>query len=179
MKNILVLLLFCSLYSKSQKVNIDSTGSDDYSYFEKLTKEVKKHRENKHLSLNQFIEKSKEENTIILDIRSDSMYKAKHVKGAKHLDFSDFNEVTLSKTIPTFATKILLYCNNNFTNDPTYFVNKAGIKVFSKLKTTKLPLTIPAHITLYGYGYKNVYELSEYVPVFDERIEFEGSAVKK
>jgi hypothetical protein len=41
-----------------------------------------------------------------------------------------------------------------------------------------LALNIPTYINLYGYGYKNVYELDELVNVNDKRIEFEGTAVK-
>ncbi|MDG1334049.1 MAG: rhodanese-like domain-containing protein [Crocinitomicaceae bacterium] len=40
-----------------------------------------------------------------------------------------------------------------------------------------LALNIPTYINLYGYGYRNVYELSELVSIYDERIQFEGSEV--
>ena len=46
-------------------------------------------------------------------------------------------------------------------------------------KPLTLALNIPTYINLYGYGYKNVYELSELVSVFDRRIEFEGTAIGK
>jgi hypothetical protein len=35
------------------------------------------------------------------------------------------------------------------------------------------------YVNLYGYGYRNVYELDELVDVNDPRIAFEGSIVKK
>jgi hypothetical protein len=40
-----------------------------------------------------------------------------------------------------------------------------------------LALNIPTYINLYGYGYRNVYELGELVNVNDKRISFEGSIV--
>lgn len=40
-----------------------------------------------------------------------------------------------------------------------------------------LALNIPTYINLFGYGYKNVYELSELVSIYDSRIEFEGTEV--
>jgi hypothetical protein len=40
-----------------------------------------------------------------------------------------------------------------------------------------MALNIPTYITLYGYGYRNVYELNELVKVSDPRITFEGSVV--
>jgi Rhodanese-like domain len=141
---------------------------------------------------------SKEEGTIILDTRSDEMYKAKHIKGAIHLNFSDFNTESLSKLIPDNNTRILIYCNNNFDDEPAIISSKVVKPFISKMAfpTTKfkqptltkmaannqltLALNIPTYINLYGYGYQNVYELNELVRTFfDKRIEFEGTLVGK
>ncbi len=40
-----------------------------------------------------------------------------------------------------------------------------------------MALNVPTYINLYGYGYRNVYELDELVNVKDRRITFEGSIV--
>ena len=45
-------------------------------------------------------------------------------------------------------------------------------------KPLMLALNVPTYITLYGYGYRNVYELDELVQVTDPRIAFEGSIVE-
>jgi hypothetical protein len=45
-------------------------------------------------------------------------------------------------------------------------------------KPRMLALNIPTYINLYGYGYRNVYELHELVRVTDPRIEFEGTIVE-
>lgn len=45
------------------------------------------------------------------------------------------------------------------------------------VKPITLALNIPTYINLYGYGYQNVYELSELVVVSDPRIQFEGTEV--
>jgi hypothetical protein len=42
------------------------------------------------------------------------MFKAKHIKGAIHLDFTDFTQENLEALIPDKNTRILIYCNNNF-----------------------------------------------------------------
>lgn len=42
-----------------------------------------------------------------------------------------------------------------------------------------MALNIPTYINLYGYGYRNVYELHELVDVKDPRIEFEGTIVEQ
>ncbi|MES2557490.1 MAG: rhodanese-like domain-containing protein [Bacteroidota bacterium] len=158
---------------------------DDYR---DLMTEVEPYREAHLVSLDRFNELSKEENTIILDFRSKEQYNAKHVKGAINLDFTEFTQDRLNELIPDKNTRILIYCNNNFvtnfeklTIDPP-FQSKAmtyyerNPLTFKKLT---LALNIPAYINLYGYGFKNVYELGELVLVADERIEFEGTAVAK
>jgi hypothetical protein len=40
-----------------------------------------------------------------------------------------------------------------------------------------MALNIPTYVNLYGYGYRNVYELHELVNVNDPRITFEGTIV--
>lgn len=41
-----------------------------------------------------------------------------------------------------------------------------------------LALNIPTFINLYGYGYRNIYELDELVNINDPRVKFEGTEVK-
>jgi hypothetical protein len=160
----------------------------DYDAFEKLVKEVKDHRAERLVSIEKFNEMSKMDNVVILDTRSKSMYEAKHVKGAIHLNFSDFTQENLETLFPSKDVTILIYCNNNFDNDKMYFPTKSFVPpVIEKAsappveKKTGLGITmalnIPTYINLYGYGYKNVYELSELISIFDQRIEFEGTAV--
>ncbi len=48
-----------------------------------------------------------------------------------------------------------------------------------KRKEITLALNIPTFINLYGYGYKNVYELGDLVSVFMDPIKFEGTDVPK
>jgi len=158
----------------------------DFDAFESLTREVKEYRKARLVSLDEFLCMSKEENTIILDTRSTEMYNRKHVKGAIHLDFTDFTQANLTKVIPATGTRILIYCNNNFVNDEIYFATKAfqpppvfKPQTFSSKKEITLALNIPTFINLYGYGYKNVYELGELVSVFFGKILFEGTDVPK
>ncbi len=173
MKNILFLLLLFT-YAKGQ------TSKVDYDVYERLVSEVKEHRKKRLVNLDEFLKMSKEKNVVILDARSKEMYLSKHVKGAIHLNFSDFTQSNLEQLIPDKNTRILIYCNNNFDNDPIYFATKSFIPSNpSKEKPYTLALNIPTYINLYGYGYKNVYELSELISVSDSRIKFEGKAVKK
>ena len=154
----------------------------DYDAFENLVKEVKAHRAKRLINLNDFVSMSKEKNVIILDTRSDEMYRSRHIKGAVHLNFSDFTQDNLAEIIPSPETKVLIYCNNNIDKDEEFFPTKMVMpaKISTPgLKPVTLALNIPTYINLYGYGYRNVYELNELVSIDDSRITFEGTAVNK
>lgn len=158
--------------------------------FKSLVAEVEGHRASRLIDLDTFLKMSKEPDVIILDSRSDFRFRRIHVKGAKHLAFTDYTQDNLKKVIPTFETTILIYCNNNFDGNQRDFATKAVIpaanpantaaKQFAtQTKPLMMALNIPAYINLYGYGYHNVYELNELVKVTDRRIEFEGSIVER
>lgn len=151
----------------------------DFDAFERLTSEVKDYRKDRLIGWTTFQKFSGEENTIILDTRSKEMFDRKHIKGAINLNFSDFTMANLAQIIPSQNTRVLIYCNNNFDNDEVNFASKIYTpKLFKgKGKTITLALNIPTFINLYGYGYKNVYELSELISVFDQRVAFEGTDV--
>jgi hypothetical protein len=153
----------------------------DYDAFEELTHVVREHRKSRLINLDDFNKMSKEDSVIILDTRSDIMYARKHIKGAIHLNFSDFTQENLARIIPSPDYKILIYCNNNFEGDEVNFASKIAMpKLINKdIKPISLALNIPTYINLYGYGYFNVYELSELIYPYDSRIEFEGSEINK
>lgn len=132
----------------------------DYPSFNDLTHEVDKYRAKRLISIETFFEYASYPNTIILDTRSVGAFQGRHIEGAINLPFSDFTEVSLKKMIGDKSTRILIYCNNNFMNDP----------VFMRMKAPPLALNIPTFINLYGYGYKNIYELNGRIDVGDDRI---------
>jgi rhodanese-related sulfurtransferase len=156
--------------------------------FKGLVAEVETYRASRLIDLNTFLKMSKEPGVIILDSRSDFRFDRIHVKGATHLAFTDYTQDNLKKVIPTFETKILIYCNNNFDGNQTDFASKVAVprpkpanavatQFAAQAKPLMMALNIPTYINLYGYGYRNVYELHELVKVTDPRIEFEGSIV--
>ena len=71
------------------------------------------------------------------------------MKGAVHLSFPDIGVGSLASTLPDKDARILIYCNDNFFNDESAFA--------SKIATESLNLS--TYITLYDYGYRNVWEL--------------------
>ena len=161
-----------------------------YEDFKELVAEVEPHRSARILSLDQFLQMSKQPNVMVLDTRSAFRYERIHIQGAKHLSFTDFTQANLAGVIPTPETTVLIYCNNNFDGNQVDFASKSaparpssnrglGSQVASQEKPVQLALNVPTYINLYGYGYQNVYELGELVKVTDPRIQFEGSMVGK
>lgn len=157
----------------------DASPFVDYEVFMKLVVEVEPHRKERLITIEEFNAKSQNQNTLILDTRSREMYNLKHVKGAIHLNFSDFTQQTLEALVPDTNTTILIYCNNNFQDDEVSFPTKMYVPPTPKHNELgiTMALNIPTYINLYGYGYKNVYELKELISVFDSRVQFEGSSI--
>ena len=156
--------------------------------FKALVARVEAHREDRLIDLDTFVEMSAQPDVIILDTRSRFRYERLHVRGARHLNFSDFTQDNLERLIPTFDTTILIYCNNNFEGNQSEFPTKIALAPGSVGETAStqfaiqekplmMALNIPTYVNLYGYGYRNVYELHELVDVEDPRIEFAGRLV--
>lgn len=155
--------------------------------FKGLVTEVEAHRARRLISLDTFLKMSKEPGTIVLDSRSTFRYHRIHLRGARHLSFTDFTQSNLAGVIPSFDSRVLIYCNNNFEGNQTDFASKVAVplqsnplatQMASQAKPVMMALNIPTYINLYGYGYRNVYELDELVNVNDPRIRFEGTIVK-
>lgn len=162
----------CLLFAVSVLILADSAGfGQERSYpkakvsfadFKGLVAEVEAHRASRLIDLDTFLKMSKEEGVLLLDSRSAFRYDRIHLKGAKHLAFTDFTQANLAKVIPSFDTKILIYCNNNFKNAKVPFPSKAPIA----------SLNISTYIALYNYGYRNVYELGPELDPAKSKIEF-------
>jgi hypothetical protein len=125
----------------------------DYAGFQTLTDEADAHRQARLVGLQEFYKIAEQENAIILDTRSKQAFDQGHIKGAVHLNFSDFTDEKLAAVIPDMNAPVLIYCNNNFSDNAP------------PVPTKRLPLAlnIPTFINLYGYGYTNIYELSDLV----------------
>jgi len=181
-------------HNEPEMTNEAPTALVNYDYFESLVTEVKAYRSERLVNWNTFKQKSAEKHTIILDTRSKEMYDLKHIKGAIHLNFADFNLTSLAEITAEFAgteTQILIYCNNNFWDSKAIFTKLQDVAFISKStmpveltlkedinnmdKEKSLALNIPTFINLYGYGYQNIYELNELIDVNDPKIEFEGT----
>ena len=133
----------------------------DYSGFKDLTAEVQPFRSKRLISIADFQARAENSSVLILDARSAAAFKAGHLKGAVNLPLPDFTADALAEIIGADETReILIYCNNNFIN------NRNPVRT----KALPLALNIQTFINLFGYGYKNVYELGEAVDMDDPSV---------
>lgn len=145
--------------TESKPIGSPLVNFDDYL---ELALKVKEYRKDRLVTLEDFKKMSSEPNTVILDTRSDSMFKAKHIKGAIHLDFTDFTQDNLERLIPDKNTRILIYCNNNFLFMETpriedmNFASKVSKPTFSvDLSKLILPSVDTVDVSIYNVNNKS------------------------
>jgi phage shock protein E len=136
----------------------------DMAGYLKVSQEAAQHREGRRVSEEEFLRMSREPGTIVLDARSKEKYDELHVKGAINLSFPDIAVESLERAIPDKATRILIYCNNNFLNAEGPF----------PVKIARASLNLSTYIALYSYGYREVYELGPLLDLKQSRLEFES-----
>jgi hypothetical protein len=141
----------------------------DYPGFLHNAVQVGKLRLERRVSEQDFIEMSREPDTIIFDARSDSKYQMLHVQGARHLSLPDITAAELANVIPSKETRVLIYCNNNFENEPAALPTKAFTA----------SLNLYTFNTLYSYGYTNVYELGPVIDITKSKLPFEGTKISR
>jgi hypothetical protein len=134
----------------------------------RVAAQAAEHRESRRVSETEFLRMSREPGTVILDARSAEKYRELHVRGAVNLSFPDITVESLRRHFPDPATRILIYCNNNFVNAEGPFP--------SKLASASLNLS--TYIALYDYGYRNVYELGPIVDPAHSRLEFQSGQAR-
>lgn len=137
----------------------------DYGSFLKTAAEVQQYRASRRLTEQQFLSMASPTDSVVLDTRSERAFTLTHIEGAVHLSFSDITKDSLAALIPSKETRILIYCNNNFRRAPEVF----------PMKTAPAALNIPTFITLYEYGYRNLYELGPVLDIHSTEIPLIGS----
>jgi phage shock protein E len=141
----------------------------DMEGFLRMSAEAARHRSTRRVSEAEFIRMSREPGVVILDARSRDKFDELHVKGAINLSFPDIAVATLQAAIPDTATRILIYCNNNFRGAEQPFPTKIPVA----------SLNLSTYVALYSYGYRNVYELSPQLDLASSRLVFESSSRRR
>ena len=140
----------------------------DFEGFEKAVVEVRPLREQRRISEEEFIRMAREPGTVVLDARSERLYRLRHVEGAVNLAFPEFTAETLARIIPTRDTRVLIYCNNNFEGAP----ESMPVKAISSA------LNLSTFVSLHAYGYRNVYELGPAIDVRATKLAFAGTEIR-
>jgi hypothetical protein len=126
----------------------------DYLGFLELAGKVGEYREERRLPWAEFAARARAEGALLLDARSERAFAAGHLKGAINLPLPDFTAERLAEVLgPDRDRPVYIYCNNNFADDRPPVVTKK----------IQLALNIPTFINLYGYGYRNVWELGDVI----------------
>jgi rhodanese-related sulfurtransferase len=157
-----LLLLAGAAQASAQSANIPNPLID-YGAFQNGVERVGVVRETHRVTEREFVRMSRDRATVILDARSAEKYALLHVKGAKNLSLPDITEAELAKIIPSKSTRILIYCNNNFSNEPAAF----------PAKNLSASLNVYTMNVLFAYGYTNVYELGPLIDIHKSIIPFE------
>ena len=150
----LVLLSLSWIISAQKTPEIQNPSIDMKGYL-RVAAEAAERREKRRLTEEDFIKMSKGARVVILDARSKQKYDELHIKGAVNLSFPDITVESLASMLPDKNATILIYCNNNFVNAENAFPRK--------MATASLNLS--TYISLYTYGYRNVYELGPLLDV--------------
>ena len=153
------------VFGQDQSKELKDNPKIDFKEFIKNAQLAEEHRNQRRLTEQGFIDKSKEKGVIILDARSMDKYDLLHIKGAVNLPFSDIATASLNRFFPDKETTILIYCNNNFKGNEIAFASKSA----------PASLNISTYISLYTYGYRNIYELGPLLDVNKTKLELVSS----
>ena len=132
----------------------------DFAAFARLARKLEPIRARRRIPLAQFQALAMSGKAIILDARSADAFAAGHIDGAINLPLTDFAAQALAIALPDRKRAVLIYCNNNFTN------NVAPVM----LKSVAVSLNIQTFINLDAYGYRNVWELADRVDFNDPKV---------
>ncbi|MGZ3427538.1 MAG: rhodanese-like domain-containing protein, partial [Polyangia bacterium] len=116
-----MLLALLGFGSAAGVASADSTIPNpqiDMPAYLKVAREAAAHRETHRVTETEFLKMAAEPNTIVLDARSREKYDLLHIRGAVNLSFPDIAIDSLAKLLPDKNVRILIYCNNNFRNEP-------------------------------------------------------------
>jgi hypothetical protein len=154
--------------SNAQKTDEMANPAIDMKGYLKIANEAAAYREKHRLTEDGFLKMSKEDSVIVLDARSKQKYDELHIKNAVNLSFPDITVESLAKMFPDKNAKILIYCNNNFRNAEDAFPRKIA----------EASLNISTYISLYSYGYRNVYELGPLLDAKTTKLELVSAIIE-
>jgi 3-mercaptopyruvate sulfurtransferase SseA len=167
---VLALTILCATTIAFAQKNAGITNpAIDMQGYLRAASEAAEHRKSRRLTEEEFIRMSREPGTVILDARSAEKYRELHVRGAINLSFPDITVDSLKTTFPDKNQRILIYCNNNFVGAEKPFPTKAP----------SASLNLSTYISLYSYGYRNVYELGPLLDIKTSKLDFVSATTEQ
>jgi phage shock protein E len=163
---LVLVLVTASMVMNAQKTTDIPNPSIDMKGYLRVAAEAAEHREKRRLTEEDFIKMSKGGGVVVLDARSKQKYDELHIKGAVNLSFPDITVESLASVLPDKNATILIYCNNNFVNAEDAFPRKMA----------SASLNLSTYISLYTYGYRNVYELGPLLDVKTTKLDLVRSS---
>jgi hypothetical protein len=115
----------------------------------------------KYIGLTGFAKLNGQPKTIILDLRSEKLFRQKHIKGAVNLPVSILTDKTLGTLVPDKATTIILVCEHSF----------------APFMTT--PTVLEAFPAVRALGYQTVYILQIWGALHEPKMVMPSAAEKK
>ncbi len=154
------LALLTGIPASAQVKAVPDNPAIDYPAYARLVGELGDLREERRLGWADFAAAARAKGALLLDARSETAFARGHIEGAVNLPFTDFTTESLRAVIGKNPNRpIYIYCNNNFTNDLAPVRTKAA----------PLALNIQTFVNLYGYGYRNIWELADRIDFTDPR----------
>ena len=98
----------------------------DYPGYQRLARAVRPHRQTHLVDFATFSAMARRPNVLILDARSESAFREGHIAGAVNLPLPDFTPESVRRVIGRRDRTILIYCNNNFSNNVRPVMTKVG-----------------------------------------------------
>ena len=162
LRSSLILALACSAFPLAAARAAPPSLNPQISYaeFRALTAEIEPYRLTRLIDWNTWLSAATDPDVLILDARSERQFAAGHMVGAVNVPLPEFSVERLAEVIGSTDRPILIYCNNNFSNDRPPVMSKAG----------PVALNIPTFIHLVAYGYRNVRELNDVLDIDDPRV---------
>jgi phage shock protein E len=158
-------LSIAATFAGAQKSSEIQNPAIDMNGYIRLVEKAAEHRKKRRLTEEQFIAMSREPGVVVLDARSKEKFDELHIKDAINLSFPDITVESLARVLPDKKATILIYCNNNFRNAEAAFP--------TKMATASLNLS--TYISLYTYGYRNIYELGPLLDAKTTKLELVAS----
>src|SRR5438309_100753 len=109
MKRIIEMVCLAATAAAAQAAESIPNPLIDYGQFQRIVTSSTAQRESRRLTEEEFLLDMKQRDVIVLDARTESRFRLRHIKGAVNLPFTEFTAASLAGVAPNKDSKILIY----------------------------------------------------------------------